>query len=179
MSMKPEFSRKVDVSHLAPEGRSEHLTATAEECEALAARFDVDAIHALTVDLSIQPWKKGACRVRGTAVVRMTRTCVISLDQFENTLEVKLDRLYASSPSYRADGKEIVVSLDDEDFGEIVDGEIEIGEMAVEELLLELDPHPRKPGASFTPEPANDSADVTEAGRSSPFAVLKSLRDSD
>ena len=179
MNIEPEFSRTIDVSRLPPEGRSESFSATAEECAALKDRFGVDAFLSLDVEVSVQPWKRGGCRVRGKARAAMTRTCVISLDQFDTTLEVRLDQLFSERAAVRLDGKEIVVSVDDDDFGQIVDGEIEVGELAVEELLLELDPHPRKPGAEFKPEAANDAGDQGEPARNNPFAVLKALKDDD
>ncbi len=179
MNIEPEFSRTIDVSRLPPEGRNERFAAMEEECAALKDRFGVNAFLSLEVELSVQPWKKGACRVRGKARAAMTRTCVVTLDQFDTTLEVRLDRLFAERASVRMDGKEIVVSVDDDDIGQIVDGEIEVGELAVEELLLELDPHPRKPGAEFKPEAANDAGDAGEPARNNPFAALKALKDDD
>ena len=179
MSIEPEFSRTVDISRLPPEGRNESFSATADECAALKERFGVDAFLSLQVDVSVQPWKRGACRVRGTAKAAMTRTCVVSLDQFDTALEVRLDRLFSERALVRVDGKEVVVSVDDDDFGQIVDGEIEVGEMAVEELLLELDPHPRKPGAEFKPQAANDTAEAAKPVRNNPFAVLQQLKDDD
>jgi uncharacterized metal-binding protein YceD (DUF177 family) len=179
MTTAPEFSRIVDVSRLPPEGRKEVMAATPEECVALQSRFGVEALKSLEVDVLLQPWKRGGCRVRGVARTVMTRTCVVTLEPFEQTLEVRLDRLFTERKEVRVDGKEVVVSVEDEDFGLIIDGEIEVGEFAVEELLLELDPHPRKPGAEFKPQAANDADEQDAVRASSPFAVLKALKDQD
>jgi len=155
------------------------MSATPEECEALQPRFGVEDLKSLDVNVLVEPWKRGGCRVRGTARTVMTRTCVVTLEPFEQVLEVRLDRLFTERREVRVDGKEVVISVEDEDFGQILDGEIEVGEFAVEELLLELDPHPRKPGAEFKPQAANDADDPDEARASSPFAVLKGLKDQD
>jgi uncharacterized metal-binding protein YceD (DUF177 family) len=179
MVITPEFSRSIDVSRLPPEGRKQTLSATAEECEALRARFGVDAFKSLEVEVSLQPWKRGGCRVRGHARAEMTRTCVVTIEPFDQVLEVKLDRLFAETREVRLDGNEVIVSIDDEDFGQVVDGEIEVGEFAVEELLLELDPHPRKPGAEFKPPAGKDGGTAGPADSGNPFAVLKSLKDQD
>lgn len=179
MTVTPEFSRTVDVSRLPPEGRKETMSATPEECQALQSRFGVEALKSLEVEVLLQPWKRGGCRVRGTARTVMTRTCVVTLEPFEQVLEVRLDQLFTERKQVRVDGKEVVVSIEDEDFGFIIDGEIEVGEFAVEELLLELDPHPRKPGAEFKPQAANDADEPDAARPSSPFAVLKALKDQD
>ena len=179
MIVAPEFSRTVDVSRLPPDGRKQTLSATPEECEALQDRFGVEAFKSLDVEVMLQPWKRGGCRVRGIARAQMTRTCVASLEPFDQVLEVKLDRLFSERREMRVDGQEVIVSLEDEDFGEIADGEIEIGEFAVEELLLELDPHPRKPGAEFKPPAPKDADSAAAEDAGNPFAVLKALKDQD
>ena len=58
----------------------------------------------------------------------------------------------------------------DEDAPDVIeDGRIDLGQYAVEQLALSLDPFPRKPDAEFVqPE---------EPGELSPFAVLKTVRD--
>ena len=179
MSVEPEFSRIVDISRLPPEGVLKTFEATAEECAALARRFGIEQMKSLLVDLNIQPWKRNGCRVRGTAATVMTRVCVVSLDEFESTLKVKLDRLFSASGVVRFEGKEIQVSVEDEDIGEVVDGDIEVGEFAVEELLLELDPHPRKPGAEFANTALNADGTSGKDERENPFAILKALKNGD
>ena len=63
---------------------------------------------------------------------------------------------------------EIEVSLDDNAPDVIEDGRIDLGQYAVEQLALALDPFPRKPGAEFVqPE---------EPAEISPFAVLKAFK---
>lgn len=170
-----EFSRLFDVSRMAPEGASETVSATAEECEAVAARFGVEAVHSVSATIHIQPWKRGGFRVRGEATASITQTCVVTLDPFESDVRAQLDQIFIARDSrLAADDVEVVVSHDDEDIGYIDDGEIELGEFAVEALCLELDPYPRKDGAelpaSLSGEPGTDEPEV------SPFAVLKQLK---
>jgi hypothetical protein len=60
---------------------------------------------------------------------------------------------------------------DEEDADLIEDGKIDLGQYAVEQLALSLDPFPRKPGAEFVqPE---------EPAEISPFAALKALKPQD
>ena len=66
---------------------------------------------------------------------------------------------------------EIEVTLDEDDADVIEDGKIDLGQYAVEQLVLSLDPFPRKPGAEFVqPE---------EPTEISPFAALKALKPKD
>ncbi len=179
MSVELEFSRIVDISRLPPEGVTRTFEANGEECTALARRFGIEQMKSLTVDLNIQPWKRNGCRARGTATAVMTRVCVVSLDEFETTLKVKLDRLFSASGVVRFEGKEIQVSVEDEDIGEVVDGDIDVGEFAVEELLLELDPHPRKPGVEFADGGPSSDGPGGKNDRENPFAILKTLKKGD
>ena len=56
--------------------------------------------------------------------------------------------------------------MDDEDAPDpIVDGQIDLGALAAEFMLLGLDPYPRKPGVEFAPPSEQDAQDT-------PFARL-------
>ena len=169
-----EFSRPFDISRIAPEGASETIAATAEECQAIAARFGVEAVHAVSATLHIQPWKRGGFRVRGEATANITQTCVVTLDPFESVVHAQLDQIFiAKTGRLAADDVEIVVSHDEDDIGYIDDDEIELGEFAVEALCLELDPYPRKEGAELPVSSTETGADEPKAN---PFAVLKQLK---
>ena len=66
---------------------------------------------------------------------------------------------------------EIEITLDEDGADLIEDGKIDLGQYAVEQLVLSLDPFPRKPGAAFVqPQEPNEI---------SPFAALKALKDRD
>ena len=69
------------------------------------------------------------------------------------------------------DEGEIDLELDDDSPDQIEDGRLDLGQYAVEQLALSLDPFPRKPGAVFE--------QPKEPGEISPFAVLKTLRPKD
>jgi hypothetical protein len=49
------------------------------------------------------------------------------------------------------------------------DGKVDLGAIAVEFLLLGIDPYPRKPGAEFSPLKSED-------GNAKPFAALEALK---
>jgi len=168
-----EFSRPYDISTIAPEGASQTIAATAEECLAIAARFGVEAVHSVSATLHIQPWKRGGFRVRGEATANITQTCVVTLDPFDDVVRAQLDQIFiARTGRLAADDVEIVVSHDEDDIGYIDDDEIELGEFAVEALCLELDPYPRKDGAEL---PVSSTETPADEPKANPFAVLKQL----
>ena len=170
-----EFSRLFDIHDVPPEGKTETLAATADECAAVAARFGVEAVASLSATVSVQPWKRNGFRVRGTATADVTQVCVVTLEPFEQAVSAGLDQVFVEGSSKLAAGdKEIVVSVDDEDIGYIHDGQIELGEFAVEALLLELDPYPRKPGAEFQGSSTETGGEKT--AKDNPFSVLQQLK---
>ena len=61
--------------------------------------------------------------------------------------------------------------MDEEAPDLIEEGRIDLGQYAVEQLALSLDPFPRKEGAEFVQPP--------EPTEISPFSVLRSLKGSD
>ncbi len=175
MTDTPEFSRPFSVRDIAPEGVSETISATPGECDAVAGRFGVEAMKSLSARLNIQPWKRGGFRVRGDASAEITQICVVTLEPFQQVVDASLDQVFVErSSSLVSDHADIVVSVDDEDIGYIDDGNIELGEFAVEALCLELDPYPRKQGVEFRSSTDDDAA--VNVKKENPFAVLKQLK---
>lgn len=174
MTENLELTRLFDVGSVPPEGTSETITATDEECSAIAARFGVEAVHSMSATIHVQPWKRGGFRARGEASANITQTCVVTLDPFETVVRAQLDQLFVARTSRLAtDAVEVVVAHDEDDIGYIDEGEIELGEFAVEALCLELDPYPRKEGAELPVSSSGATGD--DDAKVSPFAVLKQL----
>ena len=174
MTADLEFSRLFDVRRVPPEGATEAISATMDECRAIALRFGVEAVHSVSATIRIQPWKQGRFRARGDASASITQICVVTLEPFENVVSAQLDQIFIETDNKLADDTgEIVVSYDEDDIGYVEDHHIELGEFVVEALGLELDPYPRKQGAQLPVTSSGES--VTGEQRTNPFAVLKQL----
>ncbi len=77
--------------------------------------------------------------------------------------------LPVGSPNAPVAPEDSVIDPDAEDPPELIEGdEIDVGALVIEQLALEIDPFPRKPGAVFDPGP--------EESPPSPFAVLKDFK---
>lgn len=175
MTVNLEFSRPFNVREMVPEGATETINATPDECDAIAARFGVGSVFSLSATIGIQSWKRGGFRARGDASAKVTQICVVTLEPFEQVVHASLDQVFVEkSGKLAVDNTDIVVSIDEEDFGYVDEGNIELGEFAVEALILELDPYPRKQGAEFSLSTTGETAD--EANRENPFAALKLLK---
>jgi uncharacterized metal-binding protein YceD (DUF177 family) len=130
--------------------------------------LDLASLDAFTAEMELVPSAAG-WRLSGRIRASLAQTCGITLEP----LPIEIDAPFALTlaESVEEDSEEIIITLDDESPDLIENGQIDLGQYAVEQLVLRLDPFPRKPGAEFVqpPEPAEIS----------PFAVLKQLRASD
>ncbi len=71
MTADLEFSRPFDVRRMAPEGATETISATLGECQAIALRIGVQAVHSVSATIKVQPWKQGRFRARGDATATL------------------------------------------------------------------------------------------------------------
>lgn len=171
--MTPEFHRPLAISRIGPPGRRERLFATAAECAALAARFAIPAIERLEAELCLAPAKGGAVAAEGWLRAEVTQSCVVTLDQVAERVEVALRLRFIPEGDAPSDDP------DTPDEIEIEAGMIDLGEAVAEQLSLALDPYPRAPGASLpahlVPAPAPEPE--PEPAKVHPFAALKRPRE--
>ena len=165
----PEFSRPVAVEKLTAGGSLYRIEAKQAEREALALRFGILGVDALTAELTLRSGAKGVVRVEGELHASVRQACVVTLVEVPARIEQRFTRVYA--PSITRDEPEIIVDLDAEDPPDpLRDGIVDIGEAVSEELALALDPYPRAPGATF------DLPQADAPAPSAPFAVLAALK---
>ena len=159
-----EMSRPFPVERML-RGQEVTVAAAAAELPAIAARLQIPRVHALTCRWVLRPGPGGRVAAEGALRARVEQECVVSLDPFPVTVEHAFKVVFL--PAASADAEP-----DEPDSPDILpyDGPaLDLGEAAVEELALALDPFPRKPGATLPVEP------VAEA-TIHPFAALKARR---
>jgi hypothetical protein len=170
-----EFSHPIKVDGLTPDKiRHERFAATPAECAALAERFGLRELEYFRVRTSIRRVAGGtAVRLEGAFEAEVVQACVVSLQDVHARVAGEFETFFSE------DGK----SDDEIDFSQegaenipepLVNGEIDLGEVAAQYLALELDPYPRAPGVSL-------AAQMTEMGgnapRNNPFQVLQAVMD--
>jgi uncharacterized metal-binding protein YceD (DUF177 family) len=133
----------------------------------IAKALDLASLDSFVAEMALAP-SPGGWRLSGRVKASLAQTCGITLEP----LPVEIDAPFVVNltEAVEEDSEEIVITLEDESPDLIEDGQVNLGQYAVEQLALRLDPFPRKPGAEFVqpPEPAEIS----------PFEVLKQLRPS-
>jgi uncharacterized metal-binding protein YceD (DUF177 family) len=161
--MLPEFHRPLPVDRISASGFAQHIEATKAERVALAQRLEIPGLATLVCDFRLRREGQGVVAADARLQARVTRVCVVSLDEFEADIALEFRVRFVPAA---LESEELDLEAEDEIS---YDGErIDLGEAAAQELALALDPYPRKPDAELP-------ADAAEPAPS-PFAVLGSRR---
>lgn len=147
--------RPLPARNLPAAGRPFRVSASPDECRELAQRFELLAVNSLTAEGALFPEADGErVRLEGRLIADVVQTCVVSLDPVPAHIDVPFQRLYGwSAGGERKDeaDDEVFLDLDDElPLERLSSDTVDVGEATAEQLALELDPYPRKPGALFT-----------------------------
>lgn len=154
--------------HQIGNGLQRRLQPDAEARARIARALDLQSLENLEVDFDITPTVSG-WRMSGRVVADLVQSCGLTLEPLPASVnQVFTINLVEAETREPDDGAEIDLELDDDSPDQIEDGRLDLGQYAVEQLALCLDPFPRKPGAVFEqpPEPAEIS----------PFDALKALK---
>lgn len=146
------------------------LEPDAAERAAIAKQLRLQGLPSLRAVVTVKPWLDGA-EVAGRFDAVVEQICGVSLEPFEQPIrgEFAVHAVPAGSAHAAApEGGELELDPDAPDAPDVLESDsLDIGAYVLEHLALELDPFPRRPGATFDYE-----APETE---SSPFAALKKL----
>jgi len=139
---------------------------------AVAKRLGLRSLPKFKAEVTVKPWLDGA-ELSGSFDAVVEQICGVTLDPFEQPVsgQVFARVVPAGSPhASTEEGGELELDPDADDPPDVLQGDaIDVTNYVVEHLSLELDPFPRKPGATFDYQP--------DQPEESPFAVLKKLQE--
>jgi hypothetical protein len=159
----PEFSRPMPADRIGAQPAEEQVSATPTECAALAGRLGVPAVRSLECTFRLARQDAGRIAAKGELRAVLVRESVLSLEEFEAETAEAFRCVFVPAGQ---ESEEIDLEGDDE--VPYADGIIDLGEAAVEELALTLDPYPRRPGEELPGAASDDDA--------SPFGILARRR---
>ena len=112
-------------------------------------------------------------RIHFDLAAEVVQSCVVTLEPLTNTVEEKVNLVFLpQAVSERQFDDEAAVEPQDvkwDDPEPLIGGVVDLGAVAIEFLILGLDPYPRKADAVFEP-PAQDD------GGEGPFSALAKLK---
>ncbi|WP_296597268.1 DUF177 domain-containing protein [Phenylobacterium sp.] len=148
------------------------LLADESERAAIAKRLGLRGLPSLTAEVTVKPWLDGT-EIVGRFKAVVEQVCGVSLEPFEQPLAGEIDVRVVPAGSPHAvshEGPEVELDLDAPDAPDVLSGDaIDVAAYVVEHLALEIDPFPRKPGATFDYQAPEEET--------SPFAALKKLHE--
>ena len=166
---RPLWSVPVRVDDVPPTGRRFDLRADAATRAAIARAADIPEVVTLEATFEVSPHGPDGLHVVGQVSAAVRQTCVVTLEPMANRIEESVDLLFERGMPRgqpEPDGSHDVPAERPEP---LVDGSVDLGAVAVEFLMLGIDPYPRKPGAIFQPPDRADEG-------SGPFAGLAALK---
>jgi len=169
--MTPEFSRPVRIDTLGEGDRSIEIEAGIEERGALAARFALLSIEALSAEAVLRR-DADVITAEGRMKARVEQACVATGAPVPAAIDEPFVLRFVPEG---VEGEEIELDAEDFDTIDYSGGAIDLGEAVAETLALALDPFPRSPDADAVLKAAgvlSENEAVT-----GPFAALKGLKD--
>lgn len=159
------------------DGRSFGIAADPAERRRVADRLDLVALDGLAFAGRVEHGpREGVLILRGQLEADATQRCVVTLEPVAARLDVEIERYFVQGPEIEAE--EILISPDDEEPEPLDRDCLDLGEIAVEELALALDPYPRAADADGRLEAEQAALGHAEADAArSAFAALAALRD--
>jgi uncharacterized metal-binding protein YceD (DUF177 family) len=167
----PAWSVPVVVADIPDTGRRLDLVADEPTRQAVAKIAALAALPRLEAEFDLTRQGDGV-RVAGRVTASVVQNCVVTLDPVEGSIDEPIDLVFQPQAAAVADAAGLQSLEADEAPETLRDGVIDLGAVAVEFLILGIDPYPRSPGAVF-------DAPATEDPSSHPFAALAALKPGD
>lgn len=148
------------------------VEATEQECAALARRFGLPKLHALTAEVDLM--RSGdAIDARGYLRAQFDQSCAVSNDPFPNSLEEPLAVRFVPALAAHGEDEEIEFDSDAPDEIEYHGTSFDLGEAIAQSFGLGIDPYALGPEAEAA---RRDAGLVDENAASGPFAALAALK---
>lgn len=168
----PEFSRLVRLDTIGEAPRAFAVEADEKEKAALAKRFGLPAIAALSAKAELA--RRGEEVIaKGRVQADVTQSCVATGEPVEAIVDTPFEILFRPAPAAARPDEEIELESSELDVVFHDGNVIDVGEAVAETLSLGLDPYPRIEGA----EAALRAAGVRTEEEAGPFGALAGLRD--
>ncbi|HMC92610.1 MAG TPA: DUF177 domain-containing protein [Allosphingosinicella sp.] len=174
--MTPEFSRPIRIDMLGPAPRRVEIEAGEAERAALAERFALVSID------SLGAWAEVArngdtITARGSLKAAVVQSCVASGDPVPERVAEDFEIHFRPPPEAGSPDDEVELGEAELDVVFYDGAAVDLGEAVAESLSLALNPYPRSPAAEAALREAGVKSEEEARAESSPFAVLKGLKD--
>ena len=192
-SNQPEWSVYINVDDIGTSSKRISISPNQQESQNIAARVGVVEITKLNVVYKIKRQNKLTIYLDGRLDAEIIQECVKTLTPIKSKICETFEAWYAEKHKAvsfaRAKAQKEAVSSggeqpmleEHEDPEPVIDGKIDLGEVAVQYLSLFIDPYPLVENEISTEEAAagEDYQSIYKDEGANPFAALKQLRNTD
>lgn len=136
---------------ITAKGVSQCLELNADESAAIAKVLDLLSLDSMRMEFKLHRSGRNHFKLKGHLLADATQSCVVTLEPVESKIDERIAIEFWPSEEVaqleEEAEEEMAVPLEGPE--PIVDGCIDIGQIAYEHLAAALDPFPRKTGVSF------------------------------
>lgn len=169
--MQKDFSYPLQIEEINQGEQSYKLKADKEELVVLKDILQVPAVNYFEADIKLKFQKKrGILEVGGEVRAGLRLISVISLEPFDKDYKADFSLTYDTNATYEQI-REMDEGIETDVPDIVIGGKINLGDIAIEQLALVMEDHPRKEGEEFSPLIEDDTP-----ARENPFAVLSKLK---
>jgi len=147
----------VVVEDVPETGQRFSLVADAEVRAAIGRMAGLRDLPRLQADFEVVRRGSGGLSVTGHVSATVGQNCVVTLEPLANAVEEDIDLLFMPRAAEQESGEGETASAQADskwdDPEPLIGGVVDLGALAIEFLILGVDPYPRKPGAVFEPPP--------------------------
>lgn len=171
--MQNLFSYPIVVDELNAQTKKYELKANAKDLVYLTEVLKVPAVKSCNAVIELKHnHKLHSLDVAGHVSAEVELESVVSLEMFSKKYEGDFSLHYDTKATYK-DIRDMDPEFDDDVPDIIIDGQIDLGDITIEQVALMLDEYPRKEGEvfSFTSEFDEETTQAVN-----PFNILKKLK---
>jgi uncharacterized metal-binding protein YceD (DUF177 family) len=175
----PELPYTEPVSVMSLKGDTTLILRPNADVRTKIAHFaGLNSLASFVAELKLKPKHDGSVLVTGHLEAEVEPICVVTLEPFADHVSEEIEATFAPEDVIARLVEKLAAEDDEDSEGTpelpdaIVNGAIDPAALAVEFLILGLDPYPRKPGVDFPELKVGEEV-------ISPFAALKALKPKD
>lgn len=171
--MQKKFSYPLKIDELNQNQYRFEINADQDELTDIAEILKVEEAEKFAAEIFLKRnIKEHSLKVWGTVNAQLMLQSVISLENFLQEYNVPFTLTYDTTATYQ-DIKEMETGINDEVPDIIENGEINLADIALEQIALNMEDYPRAKGEIFD---FNQYLKQEETSKENPFAVLQKLK---
>lgn len=172
--MQNFFSYQIKTDAL-PQGEQVYkLRADAEDREKIREILKIPGVKSFSSDIHLRyNHAEHLLKLWGRSEAELVLESVITLEHFSKKYAADFELSYDTKATLKSQREEEVeITIDDNLPDVVINGTIDLADIAIEQIALVMEDYPRQEGEVFTFQPEFSAGDE----RPNPFAVLKNIK---